>query len=361
MKADLVTLLRCPVTGGSLDLVVSEGRQDEVVTGELITANKSHRYPIQGSIPRFVPQRNYAENFGIQWNQFRGTQLDSVSGLPISRDRFYRFSGWSPDQLAGKLVLDVGCGAGRFAEIALQAGARVVALDYSTAVDACWSNLSTHQGLNVVQGDVIALPFLIGQFDFVYCFGVLQHTPDPERAFRSLPPQLRPGGMLAVDIYPWLLRNLGWSKYWLRPLTKRMPPQTLFSLVKRATGPMLALSHAVGCVPRIGRYLRYLVPVVSYEGVYPLSSSQLYEWAILDTFDMLAPAHDHPKQQKELLRWFTEAGLENCSVERLGFLVGRATRPLGVTGSGKTVKKPAFRKSPRTVEATDSLGRTNLG
>lgn len=357
MKADLVELLRCPTSGRPLDLVVSQERDGNVVTGELITADKSHRYPIRDSIPRFVPQRNYAENFGIQWNRFRGTQLDSVSGLGISRDRFYRFSRWTPDQLAGKLVLDVGCGAGRFAEIALQAGACVVALDYSSAVDACWSNLLKHKRLNVVQGDIFALPFLRGQFDFVYCFGVLQHTPDPERAFLSLPPQLKPGGKLAVDLYPWLVRNLGWSKYWLRPVTKRMSPQKLFDLVKRTTGPMLAVSHAFGRVPFVGRYLRYLVPVASYEGVYPLSSSQLREWAILDTFDMLAPAHDHPKRQRELRRWFAEAGLEKCSIERLGFLVGRATRPLTPTGSEKTVR-PGSRMSSRSRDTNESLDRT---
>ncbi|MGI8402117.1 MAG: class I SAM-dependent methyltransferase [Gemmatimonadaceae bacterium] len=340
---------------------MSEEREGEVVSGELVTADKFHRYPIRDSIPRFVPAKNYAENFGIQWNRFRGTQLDSVSGLPISRERFYGFSRWNPAQLAGKLVLDVGCGAGRFAEIALQAGARVVALDYSSAVDACWSNLSAHKLLSVVQGDIFALPFAVGQFDFVYCFGVLQHTPDPEGAFRSLPPHLRPGGRLAVDIYPWLVRNLGWSKYWLRPVTKRMSPQTLFGLVKRTTSSMLAASRVLGRVPAVGRYLRYLVPVVSYDGVYPLSSSQLYEWAVLDTFDMLAPAHDHPQQRSALVRWFTDAGLENFTVERLGFLVGRGNRPLESTTTDKTAKRSEARKRQRKVGTIDSLGRTNLG
>jgi SAM-dependent methyltransferase len=361
MKADLVDLLRCPVTGSPLRLAVLEERDGDVISGELITADESRRYPIRGSIPRFVPARNYAENFGIQWNQFRGTQLDSVSGLPISRERFFRFSQLTPDQLAGRLVLDVGCGAGRFAEIALKAGARVVALDYSSAVDACWSNLSTHRALNVVQGDIFALPFLIGQFDFVYCFGVLQHTPDPERAFRSLPFQLRPGGRLAVDIYPWLIRNLGWSKYWLRPVTKRLPPKTLFGLVKRAAGPMLKFSNAIGRIPGVGRYLRYLVPVANYEGVYPLSSSQLLDWSILDTFDMLAPAHDHPQRERELIRWFAEAGLENYSVERIGFLVGRGARPSVLPGAKNPIAKPGLRKSRREVAAIESPGRTNRG
>ena len=37
-------------------------------------------------------------------------------------------------EIKNKLILDVGCGAGRFAEIALKAGANLIAIDYSFAV-----------------------------------------------------------------------------------------------------------------------------------------------------------------------------------------------------------------------------------
>ena len=327
MRADLLEILRCPVTGATLALSGAGMIGEEIETGELATPDGAHRYPIRNGIPRFVPADNYAASFGIQWNRFRRTQLDSMSGLPISRDRFERYTGWTASDLAGKRVLDVGCGAGRFAEIALEAGARVVALDYSGAVDAARANLQSHQNLQVVQGDIFALPFLPAQFDFVYCLGVLQHTPDVRLAFLSLPPMLRPGGKIAVDLYPWLLRNLAWSKYWLRPITKRLPTNMLFRLVERATPVMLAMSRVVTRVPMVGRYLRYLIPVVNYEGTYALTETQLREWAVLDTFDMLAPAHDHPQRQSMLAAWFAEAGLEERAIERVGFLVGRGTKP----------------------------------
>ena len=44
-------------------------------------------------------------------------------------------------------ILDIGCGAGRFAQIALDSGANVVALDYSNSVDACYTNLLKHANL----------------------------------------------------------------------------------------------------------------------------------------------------------------------------------------------------------------------
>jgi SAM-dependent methyltransferase len=327
MKADLLELLRCPVTQQPLTLVDEQRVGDDIETGVLSTADGAHRYPIRNGIPRFVREDNYAASFGMQWNRFRRTQLDSVSGVPISRDRFERYTGWTPADLAGKRVLDIGCGAGRFAEIALDAGARVVALDYSGAVDAARANLVARGNLDVVQGDIFALPFAPAQFDFVYCLGVLQHTPDVRAAFLALPPMVKPGGALAVDLYPWLLRNAAWSKYWLRPITKRLPTTLLFRIVERTTPAMLAASRFVTRIPVAGRYLRYLIPVVNYEGTYALSEAQLREWAVLDTFDMLAPAHDHPQRLSTLKAWFHEAGLEDSVVERVGFLVGRGRRP----------------------------------
>ena len=68
---------------------------------------------------------------------FRQIQFNSHSGLPISSDRFWLATDWSPADLKAQWVLDEGCCAGRFAEVALKAGAKLVALDYSSAVDPC--------------------------------------------------------------------------------------------------------------------------------------------------------------------------------------------------------------------------------
>lgn len=326
MRAADIDLLRCPATGSQLSLTESEFDGGRIRTGILAAADGKHRYPIRNFIPRFVPETNYADSFGLQWNRFRRTQLDSNSGVPISRDRFYRYSGWTPGELRGKRILEVGCGAGRFTEVALDAGAEVVALDYSEAVDACFENHGHRPNLTVVQGDVYRLPFSPGSFDYVFCLGVLQHTPDVRDAFAALPRQLRPGGKLVVDVYPKLRSNVLWPKYWLRPLTKRLPAAKLFSVVESAAPKLLPLSRAIAKFPVIGRKLRYFVPVADYSGVYPLSEKQLEEWAVLDTFDMLSPAYDSPQTEDTLRSWFQDAGLSNVEVFRDGFIVGRGER-----------------------------------
>src|SRR5882757_4950449 len=81
------------------------------------------------NIPRFVSSGAYASLFGDQWKQYKKTQLDSYSGTTISKDRLDRCLGDLKDNLAGKTVLEAGCGAGRFTEVLLQKGAYLVSSD----------------------------------------------------------------------------------------------------------------------------------------------------------------------------------------------------------------------------------------
>jgi SAM-dependent methyltransferase len=327
MKTELLELLCCPETGQSLKLEGAANDAEEVETGWLVSEDGCHRYSIHNGIPRFVPESNYADNFGMQWNHFRQTQLDSYSGLSISTDRFWLASNWSPDELKDQWVLDVGCGAGRFAEVALKAGAKVVALDYSSAVDACYANLKQHTNLHVVQGDIYALPFMKEKFPFVYSLGVLQHTPDVARAFAALPPMVEKGGQLCVDYYWKRFRTMFHSKYLVRPFTKRMTQPNLFSVLQRWVPTMLFVSQSLGRVPLLGRLLRRAVPVADYTDDYALTKQQLEEWALLDTFDMLAPQYDSPQTAKTARRWFEEVSFINIQIGHWAHLGARGIKP----------------------------------
>lgn len=326
MKRELLELLCCSACKHGFLLDKVREVDGEIESGSLLCEGCAKEYRIIQYIPRFVPPENYAKTFGFQWNLFKKTQLDSHTGVPISRERFFGETSWKADELGGKMILDVGCGAGRFAEVALSYGARVVALDYSTAVDACRENLSPHPELDLVQGDIYHLPFKAESFDYVYCLGVLQHTPDVKRAFMALPDQVRPGGKLVIDVYPKLLLNMLWPKYWIRPLTKRMPEQSLFKMVEIIVRYLLPISLALGRFPYAGPRLKYVIPVANYNGVYNLSETQLREWAVLDTFDMLSPEYDRPQSERTVRKWFSIAGLREIEVFRAGPIVGRGIK-----------------------------------
>lgn len=327
MKSKLLELLRCPNSGLRLHLETDSIHWKEVQEGWLVSEDAAHRYPVRNGIPRFVSESNYADNFGMQWNHFQKTQLDSFSGQSISADRFWLATNWSPNDMKGQWVLDAGCGAGRFAEVALKAGANVVALDYSSAVDACYANLKHYSNLHVVQGDIYAIPFVQGAFPLVYSLGVLQHTPDVAKAFAALPPMVQNGGKLCVDYYWKRFRTMLHAKYLVRPITKRIAQPKLFRFLQRWVSSMLIVSQTLGRVPIFGRVFKRLVPVADYTGDHPLTAQQLKEWALLDTFDMLAPTYDNPQTVTTARRWFEDAKFTNIEVGHWSHLVARGTKP----------------------------------
>ncbi len=327
LNIELLNFLKCPKTGQDLILEENSGKSKEILEGWLVSSDKRNRYPIYKGIPRFVDQSNYADNFGMQWNYFSKTQLDSYSGANISSKRFWLATGWTPAELKGKWVLDVGCGSGRFAEVALKAGANVIAIDYSSAVDACRNNLKRYRRrLHVVQADIYSLPFLHESFSYVYSLGVLQHTPDVKKSFFMLTKIVKRKGKLCVDYYWKRFRTLFHIKYLLRPLTKRISQDTLFIFLQNWTPKLLILSRSLGRIPFFGKILKRAVPVADYYGIYPLSNEQLEEWALLDTFDMFAPKYDNPQRLETVKEWFYDASFIDITVGHWGHLVARGTK-----------------------------------
>src|SRR5436190_1610962 len=75
------------------------------------------------------------------------------------------------------------------------------------------------------------------------CLGVIQHTPDPAQAFSCLANCVRPGGELVIDVYAARLRSLLSWKYVLRPLTKRMNKNQLYSFIEAAVPALLPVSE----------------------------------------------------------------------------------------------------------------------
>ena len=326
MKLELLTILCCPKTKNKLFIEGKSTTLKDIEFGSLVTEDRKYFYPIERGVPRFVEESNYADNFGMQWNLYSKTQLDSFSGHDISANRFWKATGWKASEMKDKWVLDAGCGSGRFSEIALSAGAKVVALDYSSAVDACYGNFINHPNLHVVQGDIYELPFNLEVFSFVYSLGVLQHTPNPELAFKALPKVLKNNGRICVDYYEKSWKSLLRPKYWLRPITKRLPKKTLFKLLQKITPYLLSVSRLVSKLPVIGHTLKKLIPVANYYGILPLSKQQQLEWSLLDTFDWFSPQHDYPQTSKIAKLWMENAQLYDIEVLRAGHLVARGRK-----------------------------------
>lgn len=109
MKKEILQNYVSPTTGAPLELVSMEKEEgSEIIEGTLRDISSGQLFPVRNAIPRFVRGASYADSFSIQWNRYRRVQLDSFNGFTLTRDRFYEGTRWTPEQLKGMRVLEVG-------------------------------------------------------------------------------------------------------------------------------------------------------------------------------------------------------------------------------------------------------------
>lgn len=296
-------------------------------------------FPIINGVARIGDLENYTKSFGVQWNKFDKTQLDRESdGFALSRTRFFAESGWNLDDLSGKNILEVGSGAGRFSKVILEnTQANLYSVDYSDAVSANFKNNGKIDParFHLFQASIYGMPFPDSSFDKVFCFGVLQHTPNFQLSIKTLIRKIRPGGEVVVDFYP----IKGWytkvnAKYLFRPFTKRMNHASLFKAIENNIDWLIKTSKLLRKIG-LGVFTRFL-PLVDLATIPSsvLSEAQFREWVVLDTFDMFSPEHDHPQRIEDVAAMFRSNGV---AVTFSGFVeYGRGFKAAVVRGIKRT-------------------------
>jgi len=331
MKPELVAHLVCPECRASLKLSNERvGESGEIETGTLVCLGCAQQYPITNFIPRFVPVSNYAANFGWEWTVHAETQIDKFNGTTITKDRFFRETKWDPRAIKEQRILEAGSGAGRFTQVVLDAGAVLFSFDLSEAVESNFATNGSHPNLNLVQASIHKIPFPKASFEKIFCLGVLQHTPDPQKSFASLLPYLAKNGEIVVDIYARKsIVTFIQAKYLLRPITTRMENERLHRVIKAITPPLLRIGDVLNRVPLIGPKVLLRFLPISMPPKYVPDHKRL-EWTILNTFDAYSPRYDQPQSRQTLRQWFEQGGLTNIEIFQdpgVAAYVGRGTMP----------------------------------
>jgi 2-polyprenyl-3-methyl-5-hydroxy-6-metoxy-1,4-benzoquinol methylase len=309
LSAELQAILRCLSCGSKLE--------NDQAAGFVCPACK-RAYPNVQGIARFVDAQHYAASFGFQWHRYQKTQLDHDE-LRESERHFLAKTALRPEDLTGKLVLDVGCGMGRFAEVATRFGARVVGVDLSAAAEVAAKNLADRDFV-AFQADVFALPFAPESFDIIYSIGVLHHTPDCEAAVKALDKYLKPGGLLVVWLYSGYNKWYRFSDLWRR-YTHKMKPQTLHGILKVAVPFFYNLQQGLKRVPLVGRPAAGLV-----HHVFPVNRQKDPEARMLDTFDWYSPKYQSKHTYEQVFKWYEAMGMEDMRVGEISIAV-RGRKP----------------------------------
>jgi ubiquinone/menaquinone biosynthesis C-methylase UbiE len=229
--------------------------------------------------------------------------------------------------LAGR-VLDAGCGQGidslRMAE---RGTCSVVSVDLSEGGAAITRQRTKHRtNVHVVRGDLERLPLAGEQFDFVYSYGVLHHTPHPEQGLSELVRVLKPGGLLAIYLYEdFADRSLAerallkWVNT-LRAITVAMPPRRLYR-VCQAVSPIVyvCLTLPAKALKLIG--LDSLSRRIPYHhGAHPFSMAA-------DLYDRFAAPIEKRYSREMIGRWLSGHNLQGVNVSFMRGWVGYGRKP----------------------------------
>ncbi|MAH84085.1 MAG: hypothetical protein CBB68_07040 [Rhodospirillaceae bacterium TMED8] len=295
-------------------------KNGRVVSGSLQCTSCGADFPIINGIPRFVkPEEDYCGNFGYQWQEWGSIQIDHLSAHKLSHDRFLADTRWEPDWLNGKLILDAGCGAGRFSDIAGELGARVIAIDISTAIDTCRATTARHDdrangGVDCIQASLFDLPLRRDIFDAIYCMGVIQHTPHPTALMTGLPTFLKPGAQLFLNFYEeGVWRRLQIIKYSLRLVTPFLPINVTWALSKILVTLLFPLTAAIARIPKI-KILNHIIPIAAVHNQL-LTLEQQRTWTLLDTFDWYGARFEKRQYHTDVAKILADSGMVRISTE----------------------------------------------
>jgi SAM-dependent methyltransferase len=227
-----------------------------------------------------------------------------------------------PAFFRGKVVLDAGCGFGRFTSYAARYGAEVVGFDLSDAVEAAYRNCRGMKKVHIVQGDIYHLPFG-KRFDFIMSIGVLHHLPDPKGGYVSLAGLMRKGTLL----FAWLYGREGrtfkvvFLEGTIRRLTVRMPQRMLYYLCYVPA----ALYHFSNGLHNL---LKRWGPTSGLAGSLPFKNYAGYPFGVklADAYDFLGTPVNNYYTREECEEWARDAGLKDVSVTSLK---GRSWRIFG--------------------------------
>ncbi len=319
----LLNLLCCPACGCDLQIhsITEVAPDGHMMSGDLKCGECEAVYPIVRGVPRFVPgalTKQVAatvEGFGYEWTSseayLQNTQFASA-------ETFLQFiEPVQPDYFKDKLVLDAGCGAGRFTVVAQQFGAKgVVGVDLSDSVDVAFRSTRAYPNALIVQADLFALPFKQEGFDYAFSVGVLHHTANPRGAFEAVVKLVKPGGGMSAWVYG--RENNSWIIYGLNPirnhLTSRLPRKVLLALSYLVTVLMFIILKGVyrpvGNLKRLSRLKKRLF---YFDYLYFLGQFDFRGQALV-VMDHLVPVLAEYIHHEEFARWFHGHGLQNVVI-----------------------------------------------
>ena len=305
MRLRVLNLLACPRCGSALQLRDPSGArldaESELGSGRL-ACGAGHEFAIEHGVPRLSYESNPSVSirgtYDTAWSSFQ--YGDTTWSKPTDErvKLFLEEVKLAPQELAGKLLLDAGCGTGVLTHGVNAYGCESVGIDVSAIVFRAHREFGSQGGgrTHFIEADIDHPPFRDGVFDIIYAGGVLHCNPDPRASFRSIAGKLKPGGRLWV----WLYRKRDDLKYRLQQRFRTFVRSLPAGLQKYAVALWLPQSMA-------RQYLWTLL------GLCPPRERHTWRERYLLLLDHYTPEYRWELSEDEVRAWYKEAGFKDLN------------------------------------------------
>lgn len=249
------------------------------------------------------------EGFGEEWRAYdqSGNLQDE---LRVVFDKYFELIDWTSLSPAA-VIMDVGCGSGRWARFASEYAERIHLVDPSkAALDVARNNLQDLDNCDFYQASTQNLPLADDSCDLVYSLGVLHHIPNTVAGIADCVKKLKPGAPFLLYLYyrfdnrPLWFKGLWFISNMIRKFLSILP----FALKKFITDLI-----AIGVYFPLARLSRFVEKYGGNPSTLPLSiyrNGSLYTMRT-DSLDRFGTRLEHRFTRVEIQRMMEMSGLED--------------------------------------------------
>ncbi|MBI1404583.1 MAG: methyltransferase domain-containing protein [Caulobacter sp.] len=211
-------------------------------------------------------------DFGAEWARFDQTGMGDAETQALF-DRYFAVFPWEKLPAAAE-GFDLGCGSGRWAQLAARRVGTLHCIDPAEAALAvAREKLKAETNARFHHAGVSAIPLADGSMDFGYSLGVLHHVPDTAAGIASCVAKLKPGAPMLLYLYyaldgkPWLFRAIWQASDLVRKLVSALPRPLKFAVCQVIAALVYwPLARGAGLLERLGMKVENL-PLSDYRSL----------------------------------------------------------------------------------------------
>ena len=249
------------------------------------------------------------ESFGEEWTKFDSFSTEEIKN---AGDQYFDIVS---DKVLNKntIVLDLGCGTGRWSKYIGDKAGFIEAIDPSAAVFAAQHLTSDMTNIRITQASSDNIPFADESFDLMMSLGVLHHIPDTEMALKCGVKKVKKGGYVLLYLYYALdnrsivFRSIFYASAILRHIISSFP-----SFPKKVLCDLIAIFIYMPFVI-VSKVIKVMAPNSRFYNKIPLSYYIDKSFNIIrnDALDRFGTPLEQRFSRQQIDQMMTNSGLTN--------------------------------------------------